>query len=99
LGTTTSHAFNFERKTLFVKPVKVEEFKANIACLDKGKTSSMNICVKPELKAFSRKQTHAKFVLTCHHCGIIGHIRPNCSKLKSQRPWNKKAAPKKENVV
>jgi hypothetical protein len=96
LGAFTSHAFNSERKTLFVKLVKVEEVKANIACLDKGKTSYMNICVNPELKAISRKQTHAKFVPTCHHCGIIGHIRPNCSKLKSQRPWNKKDAPKKE---
>jgi predicted nuclease with TOPRIM domain len=35
------------------------------------------------------KQTQGKFVPTCHHCGIIGHIRPNCRKFK--------AAPKKEN--
>jgi hypothetical protein len=35
------------------------------------------------------KQTQGKFVSTCHHCRIIGHIRPNCRKFK--------AAPKKEN--
>jgi hypothetical protein len=35
------------------------------------------------------KQIQGKFVPTCHHCGIIGHIRPNCKKFK--------AASKKEN--
>jgi ribonuclease HII len=77
LGASTSHAANYERKILFVKPVKVE-VNANIVCLDKGKNSCMNNYVKPKFKAHLRKQTQAKFVLTCHHCGIIGHIRPNC---------------------
>ena len=35
------------------------------------------------------KQTQCKLVPICHHCGVIGHIRPNC--------WKFKAAPKKEN--
>jgi hypothetical protein len=35
------------------------------------------------------KQTQGKFVPICHHCGVIGHIRPNY--------WKFKAAPKKEN--
>jgi hypothetical protein len=26
---------------------------------------------------------------TCHHCGMVGHIRPNCGKLNSPRTWNK----------
>jgi hypothetical protein len=96
LGAFASHASNSGRKILFVKPLKVEEVKANIARLDKGKTSCMNICVKPEFKAFSREQTHTEFVPTCQHCGIVSHIRQNCFKLKSQRPWNKKVAHKKE---
>ena len=25
----------------------------------------------------------SKFVPTCHHCHIVGHIRPNCPKLRS----------------
>jgi hypothetical protein len=33
---------------------------------------------------------------TCHHCGIVGHIRPNCGQLKFPRTWSKKNAPKKE---
>jgi hypothetical protein len=33
--------------------------------------------------------TRGKFVPTCHNCGKIGHIRPNCYLLKSHRPWIK----------
>jgi hypothetical protein len=55
--------------------------------------------VKLKFKAHLRKQTQAKFVPTCYHCVIVGHIRPNCYSLKSQRPWNKKDAPKKEKDV
>ena len=27
----------------------------------------------------------SKFVPTCHHCGMIGHIRPQCHKLKREQ--------------
>ena len=27
----------------------------------------------------------SKFVLTCHHCDVIGHIRPQCPKLKREQ--------------
>lgn len=97
-GTSTSHASNSDRKTLFVKHVKVEDVKANVAFL-KEKNSCLNDCVKSKSKASSRKQISTKFVHTCHHCRIVGHIKPNCLELKSQRPWNKKDAPKKENGV
>jgi hypothetical protein len=26
---------------------------------------------------------------TCHHYGIVGHIRPNCFQIRSQKPWKK----------
>jgi hypothetical protein len=32
-------------------------------------------------------------ILTCHHCGIIGHIRPNCFQIRSQKPWNETLVP------
>jgi hypothetical protein len=35
---------------------------------------------------------------TCHHCEMVGHIRPNCVQLKFPRTWNKNA-PKKEKYV
>jgi hypothetical protein len=38
--------------------------------------------------------TQGKFVPTCHNCGKIGHIRPNCYLLKSHRPWIKQDAPR-----
>jgi hypothetical protein len=100
LGASTSHASNFEKKkSLFVKHVQIEEVKANIVCLDKGKNYCVNNYVKPKSKAHLWKQTEAKFVPTCHYCGIVRHIRPNCCKLKSQRPWNKNDASKKEKDV
>jgi hypothetical protein len=86
LGASNSHASNSKRKSLFVKHVKVEEVNANIVCLDKRKTSSMNNYLKPKSKAHLGKQTQTKFVPTCHHCGIVGHIRLNCCQLKFQRP-------------
>lgn len=70
--------------------VKVEEAKAEIAYLDKGKHVLLDDCVKPKYKASIRNQTSVKFVPICHHYGKIGHIRPNYFQLKYQRPWDKK---------
>jgi hypothetical protein len=61
-------------------------------CLDNSENSCLNDCVNPK---FKESGTQGKFVPTCHHCGIIGHIRQNCYLLKSQKPWNKQDAPKK----
>lgn len=43
-------------------------------------------------------QAHCKFVPTCHNCGKIGYIRPNCYLLKSHRPWIKHDALRKSEV-
>lgn len=51
----------------------------------------MNDRVKPKSK---ESETQGKFVPTCHHCGKIGHVGPNCYLLKSHKPWNKQVAPK-----
>jgi hypothetical protein len=37
-----------------------------------------------------------QFIPTCHHCGITGHIRPNCFQISSQKPWNKTLVPRKD---
>jgi hypothetical protein len=42
--------------------------------------------------------TRGKFVPTCHNCGKIGHIRPNCYLLKSHRPWIKQDVLRKSEV-
>jgi hypothetical protein len=35
-------------------------------------------------------------VPNCHHCGIVGHIRPNCFQIRSQKPLKKTLIPKKD---
>ena len=37
---------------------------------------------KPLFRSHPRELSGSKFVQTCHHCGVIGHIRPQCPKLK-----------------
>jgi hypothetical protein len=64
------------------------------ACLD---NSCLNNCVKPKSKD-TGTQAHGKFVHTCHNCGKIGHIRPNCYLLKSHKPWIKQDALRKSEV-
>ena len=60
--------------------------KAYFARLDKGKSSDVDTEVsKPMSKLTVRKHNKSIFVSTCHLCGVVGHIRPNCSLLR-QKP-------------
>jgi hypothetical protein len=90
LSASTSYAFDSELDSIANKPVIVD-----IACLDNIKNSCLNNCVKPKSK---ESRTQGKFVPTCHNCGKIGHIRPNCYLLKSHRPWNKQVDYKKGKI-
>ena len=36
----------------------------------------------------------SKFFPTCHHCGVIGHIRPQCHKLKREQNHVARSLPK-----
>jgi hypothetical protein len=82
-------ASDFELDSSIIKPVIV-----NTACLD---NSCLNNCVMPKSKD-TGIQAHGKFVPTCHNCGKIGHIMPNCYLLKSHRPWIKQDALRKSEV-
>jgi hypothetical protein len=53
--------------------------------------------VKPKSKD-TGTQAHGKFVPTCHNCGKVGHIRPNCFFFKTHRSWIKQDAPRKGKV-
>jgi hypothetical protein len=44
-------------------------------------------------------QSITKRLPTCHHCGMMGHIRPNFGQLNFSRTWNKKDATKKDKDV
>jgi hypothetical protein len=76
--TYTSHASDFELDSIDIKPVIVDTTWLENSCL--------NNHVMPESK---ESGTRGKFVPTCHNCGKIGHIRPNCYLLKSHMPWIK----------
>ena len=59
--------------------------KAYFARLDKGKSSDVDTEVsKPKSKPIVREHNKSIFVLTCHLCGVVGHIRPNCSLLRQK---------------
>ena len=59
-----------------------KEKKAYSARLEKGKSFDVDAKVS---KPTVRKHNKSVFVPTCHFCGVVGHIRPNCSLLR-QKP-------------
>ena len=40
---------------------------------------------KPLFRSHPRELSGSKFVPNCHHCGVIGHIRPQCPMLKKEQ--------------
>ena len=44
-------------------------------------TGKINFVKAKVVSPIPQKQAKVKFIPTCHHCGKIGHIRPNCFKL------------------
>ena len=76
---------NSKEKDFWIPPFKRnnEELKANIARIDKGKISNVNAKVSKSMsKTPPRIKEKFVFVPICHHCHIVGHIRPNCPKLR-----------------
>ena len=74
---------NSKEKGVYIPPFKRnnKELKANFDRIDKGKNYDVNIEVsKPMSKIPHRMKEKSKFVLICH---IVGHIRPDCPKLRS----------------
>jgi hypothetical protein len=89
LSASTSHASDSELDSTINKHVIVDT-----ACLD---NSCLNNCVMPKSNDIGT-QAHGKFVPTCHNCGKIGHVGPNCFLLKSHRPWIKQDVLRKSEV-
>ena len=40
---------------------------------------------KPTFTSQPKALDGSKFIPTCHHCGVIGHIRPQCYKLRKEQ--------------
>ena len=94
----TSTKFTVDNRSVSVslKPktekVYIPPFKRNnkekvyFARLEKGKSFDVNAEVsKPISKSTIREHNKYVFVPTYHLCGVVGHIRPNCSLLR-QKP-------------
>ena len=77
-------------KKFYIPPFKRNNKEnAYFAKLDKGKSSNVDTDVsKPKSKPTVREQNKSVFVPPYHLCGVIGHIRPNCSLLR-QKPKSK----------
>jgi hypothetical protein len=86
MSTSTSHASDSKLDIISVV--------VDTACLE-------NSCLNNHVMSKSKDigtQAHGKFVPTCHNCGKIGHIRPNCYLLRSHRPWIKQDAMRKSEI-
>jgi len=97
--TSTKPVVDNRSVSISLKPktekVYIPPFKRNnkektyFARLNKGKSSDVDADVsKPKSKPTVREHNKFVFVPTCHLCGVVGHIRPNCSLLR-QKPKSK----------
>ena len=50
---------------------------------------------KPMFRSHPRELSGSKSVPICHHCGVIDHIRPQCSMLKKEQNHSARSFPKK----
>jgi len=72
-------------KTVFVKPIVP---KPPPTVEDKGKDKiNGDVSVTQKLPTIRRSPI-------CHHCGLSGHVPPQCSLLKAQRAKVKKEVPR-----
>ena len=87
---SVSVSLKSKTEKVYIPPFKRNNKEnAYFARLDKGKSSDVDAEVsKPKSKPIIREYNKSVFVPTCHHCGVVGHIRPNCSLLR-QKPKSK----------
>ena len=71
---------------VYIPPLKRNNKEnAYFARLDKGKSSDVDTEVsKLKSKPIVREHNKYVFVPTCHLCGVVSHIRPNCSLLRQK---------------
>ena len=93
--TNTKPAVNNRSVSVSLKPkiekIYISPFKMNnkektyFPRLDKGKSSDVDAEIsKPKSKPTVKEYNKSVFVPTCHLCGIVSHIRPNCSLLRQK---------------
>ena len=97
-------------KSIFCNHVVVPDFMPIVCSTSKDKSvyiplhkrnqkvERKTIKSKPPFRSQPKTLDGSKFVLTCYHCGVIGHIRPQCHKLKREQNHVTRSIPKKPNV-
>ena len=85
---------------IYIPPFKRNhKEKAYFARLDKGKSFDVDAKVsKLVSKLALRVHKKSIFVLTCHLCGAVVHIRPNCSLLRQKPKSETKFTVRNTNV-
>ena len=83
---SVSISLKVKTEKVYIPPFKRNnKEKVYFARLDKGKSSDVDAEIsKPKSKPTVRKHNKSVFVLTSHLCGVVGHIRPNCSLLRQK---------------
>ena len=61
------------------------------------KVERKDVKSKPPFRSQRKVLDGSKFVPTCHHCGVIGHIRSQCHKLKREQNHVARSLSKKPN--
>ena len=108
--TCTKSAVDNKSISVSLKPktekVYIPPFKRNnkentyFARLDKGKNSDVDADVsKPKSIPTVREHNKSVFVLTCHLCGVVGHIRPNYSLLRQKPKFEIRCVVRNTNVL
>ena len=84
---SVSVSFKPKTEKVYIPPFKRNnKEKTYFARLDKGKSFDIDAEVsKPMSEPTVIEHNKNVFVPTCHFCGVVGHIRPNCSLLR-QKP-------------
>jgi hypothetical protein len=68
-----------------------------IAYISHAMSVHKTMFIKPSMSTNRTKDKGASHSIpTCHHCGVNGHIRPNCFHIRSKKPLNKSHAPRKD---
>ena len=103
--TSTKSTVDNKGVSISLKPkiekVYIPPFKRNnkekvyFARLDKGKSSDVDAKV---FKLTVREHKKYVFVPTCHLCGVVGHIRPNCSLLWQKSKFENRLAVRNNDV-
>ena len=79
-------------KSLYIPPHKRNQKVERKAF--KPKVERKAFKPKPPFMSQFKALDGSKFVSTCHHCGVIGHIRPQCHKLKKEKNHVARSFPK-----